>query len=81
MDIWSQLAVESRFDLINKLHRVEQKELGYSTVVVPREGFSPNDQTHNMVMSWLREQHVNILNPFHEIALLELALHGRIEEL
>ena len=79
-DIWTTLALEGNFDLINKLHRVERKEEGFMSVAVPREGFSQNDQTHNMVMKWLRGRGVNILNPIHEIANLEYALRGKVEE-
>jgi len=78
-DIWAVLALEGNFNLINKLHRVERKEGGFGTIAVPREGFSQNDQTHNMVMKWLREHGVNILNPVHEIANLEYALRGWVE--
>jgi len=75
--LWSRLAVEGRFELIKKLHRAECRELGFGTVVVRREGFSDNDGTHNMVLSFLRQIGVNIFNPGLETMRLERALHEK----
>ncbi len=77
-EIWTALTLEGNHTLINLLHRVEKNEPGYGTIVVPRSGFSPNDDTHNMVLRWLKGRGVNILNPLNEIANLEYALRGRV---
>jgi len=74
MDLWIRLVLEKRFDLIKKLHRVELKEPGYGTIVVTKEGFSDNDQTHNMVLKFLNKNKVNIMNPGLEEARLKYLL-------
>ena len=79
-DIWGSLVFEGNHDLIRKLHRVEKDEPGFGTIVVPREGFSSNDETHNMVIRWLKSHNVNILNPFNEEANLEYALKGIVND-
>lgn len=68
------LVLESNFELIDRLHRIENKEGGYGTIVVPKEGFSENDEVHNLILDWLNAQNINILNVQHEIANLEYAL-------
>ena len=73
-DIWERLTLEGNHDLIAKLHYVEQGEAGFGTIVVPVEGFSEDDDTHNAVLDWLREHNVNILNPGREITILTKAL-------
>ena len=70
--LWTRLASEGNFDLINKLHRAEQHEPGFETIVVKKEGFSDNDTTHNMVLQFLRERKINIVNPILEKARLRL---------
>lgn len=69
--LWQKLAEEGNFSLIKKLQRIENKEGGYGTVIVPKRGFSDNDETHNMVLGWLEGQNVNIVNTRIEIARLE----------
>jgi len=72
--LWEILAADGKFELIDKLRRVELREPGYGTIVVPKEGFSDNDEIHNIVLDWLEEQNVNILNVNLEIARLKRAL-------
>jgi len=79
-DPWTDLVSEGNFELINKLQRVENKEPGYGTIVVTKEGFSSNDRTHNKVLKWLQEKNVNILNPENEIANLKFSLGIKDEE-
>ena len=74
--LWERLAAEGKFELINKLRRVEQKEPGYGTIVVPKTGFSDDDKTHNLVLDWLECQGVNIMNTRIEIARLKNALRS-----
>ena len=61
LDIWSRLVEEDNHDLIEKLRRVERKEGGYGTIVVPAEGFSKNSKTHQMVIDWLEARDTNIV--------------------
>jgi hypothetical protein len=75
MDLWLQLTTEGKFDLIRKLGRVENREPGYGTIIVPSEGFSDRDETHNMVLDWLKAHNINILNVGLEKRCLELALN------
>lgn len=72
--LWEKLAMEGKFDLIEKLRRVEVGEAGYGTVIVPPEGFSERDEVHNLVLDWLDEQGVNVLNVGLEVARLQKAL-------
>lgn len=77
--IWTALALEGNNELLRKLHRIENKEPGFGTVIVPRYGFSQNDETHNMILRWLKGKGVNVWSPLNEIANLEYALRGRID--
>ena len=70
--IWSLLTYEGNFELIDKLHKAEIKEPGYLTIVVPEEGFSPDDEVHNLVIDWLKmHKYINVLNTRKEIYELE----------
>jgi len=78
--LWVRLTVEGQFDLIRKLARVEKKEDGFMTIVVPPGGFSEDDTTHNMVLDWLEERHVNVLNVGLEVSRCRVALYGSSKE-
>ena len=70
--IWTLLASEGNFKLIDRLHKAEAKEPGYLSVVVPEEGFSPDDEVHNHVIDWLKaHKYINVLNTRKEIYELE----------
>jgi len=70
--IWNLLTYEGNFELIDKLHKAEIKEPGYLTIVVPEEGFSPDDEVHNLVIDWLKaHKYINVLNTRKEIYELE----------
>jgi hypothetical protein len=79
-ELWLTLASEGRFELIEKLQKAFNGVPGYGTIVVPQEGFSEVDRTHNMVIRSLKEHGVSIHDTLFEIGNLELALHGRREE-
>lgn len=80
-DLWVRLTMEGCFELIRKLSRVEKKEDGFMTIVVPPEGFSKDDTTHNMVLEWLEDRDVNVLNVGLEISRCRFALYGRPKEI
>lgn len=69
--MWGRLEKEGRYSLISKLKAVERKEAGYGTIVVPDKGFSEDPVTHDMVIKWLIERQVNIINPKKLIKGLE----------
>jgi 5,10-methylenetetrahydrofolate reductase len=71
-DPWVELASEGNFDLISRLHRAENKEPGFNTIVIDKKGFSPNDRTHNIVVRWLKKKRIHVLNVVHEVGNLEL---------
>lgn len=73
-NLWVRLASEGRFDLIKILHRAEQHEPGFETIVVKKEGFSDDDTTHNLVLEFLRKNKINIFNPGLEAARIELVV-------
>lgn len=73
--LWDRLISEGNLDLISKLHNVEAGLPGYGTIVVPHEGFSEDDTTHNMVLEYLQSHDINILNPGLLIERMERALH------
>ena len=79
-ELWVKLTLEGRFDLIQRLNRIERKEIGYNTIIVPPEGFSDDDRTHNMVLDWLEQQDANVVNVGLEISRWETALHGHHQE-
>lgn len=72
--VWTRLAAEGRFQLIERLRHAELGHAGYGTIVVPKEGFSDDDTTHNAVLDWLSEHQINVMNVGLEIARLERAL-------
>lgn len=74
LGVWETLLLEGQYDLIEKLRRVERGEGGYGTIVVPAEGFSKNKKTHNLVIGWLSEKGVNILDTRKEEAELKETL-------
>jgi hypothetical protein len=70
--MWTLLASEGNFNLIDKLHKAEMKEPGYLTVIVPEKGFSPDDDVHNSVIDWLKaHRYINVLNTRRVIFELE----------
>jgi len=75
-ELWSRLALEGKFTLINNLRRAELHEPGYCSIAVTKEGFSEDDETHNMVLRFLKKNNINILNPALEEARAALALRG-----
>jgi hypothetical protein len=72
--LWDRLIAENNIPLIEKLHKAETHTPGYSIVIVPTNGFSEEDDTHNAVIDWLKENNIPYLNVTHEIAELEHSL-------
>lgn len=62
-NLWLTLASEGKYELITKLHRAQNKEEGYSTIIIPTEGFSKNDTTHNQVLKWLKKNKIKTFDP------------------
>jgi hypothetical protein len=60
--LWEVLIEQGEFDLINKLRRIEMREPGFDVIVIPKEGFSQNDFVHNLVIDWLKEQNILLIN-------------------
>ena len=79
-DLWEKLTLEGRFNLIERLNRIETGVVGFNTIVVPPEGFSNDDRTHNLVLDWLVEHGANVLNVGLEISRMESALHGHRQD-
>lgn len=70
--IWTRLAMEGNYSLIDRLHKAETKEPGYTTIIVPDEGFSPDDDVHNSIIDWLKaRKYINIINVRKEVYELE----------
>lgn len=76
--LWRRLTEENNFELIDKLTKVEKKEVGFGTIIVPKNGFSKDDKTHNLVLEWLKERDVNVLNVDLEVFKLEKALRDQV---
>lgn len=74
--VWLLLATEGRLDTINLLKKVERKEKGYRTLIIPKNGYSSNLATHIAVLKWLRTKKVNVYSPKREISeLTETLVH------
>lgn len=73
-DLWSLLLLEENHKLIKKLRHIEKKEIGWGTIVMPKEGFSKNKKTHKEVLKWLKKRKINILDVKKEIKELNEAL-------
>lgn len=78
-DLWSILWLDNKFDLIKKLQHVEYGTPGFGSIVVPLEGFSENDAVHNLVLRWLEERGVNVVNVGLVEARLRSALHPEMK--
>lgn len=72
--IWDRLTAEGDHALIDMLRRVERKDPGYTTVILPDGGWSTQQSTNNAILQWLQEQHINVWSPAQEILELEGAL-------
>ena len=79
-ELWSRLTVEGNFELLSRLRRAECREPGFCTIVVGKTGFSEDDETHNMVIDFLKQIDVHVFNPGLEATKLEMALHGEYYE-
>jgi hypothetical protein len=77
LSLADRLLVEGRLDLVEKLSRIERHDPAFTTIVVPEEGFSDDDTTHNDVLKWLKKHKVNVLNPGQLITRLERAASWR----
>jgi hypothetical protein len=63
-ELWERLVEEQNFELIDRLHKMENKVPGYTSIVITQNGFSTNDKTHNMVIQWIkRHRYINLVNP------------------
>jgi ribosomal protein L10 len=69
--LWFLLLKSDRTDLIKILQKVEKKEPGYGSIVVPEGGFIEDEKINDMILSWLKERNVNIINVKEEIKSLE----------
>lgn len=77
VELWNRLAAEGNHELIAKLAYTERREPGFSVIITPRKGFSDNDQTHNAVLDFLRDDlGVEVINPALEKTRLRRSLHG-----
>jgi len=72
--LYNTLSEEGNLKLINLLKKVDSKEPGYGTVIVPKGGFSLNTKTHAMVICWLKDRNINIVDVDKEISDLENSL-------
>ena len=73
--LWELLVEDGKHDLVKILQHVENKDIGYGSIVMPAQGFSEDDNIHNMVLDWLLERNINIVNVGHEIACLKRSLY------
>jgi hypothetical protein len=78
--LWQLLIEDGKHDLVKILQHVENKDPGYGSIVVNQGGFSEKDSIHNMVLDWLRERNVNIINVAQNISELEDSLHLKTNE-
>jgi len=77
-DIWRRLACESKHELIKILKRVEKEEGGYGTIIVPPDGFSCDEITHNLIINWLENKGVNVYSVENEVEKLKDALNCKV---
>ncbi len=72
--VWDRLSAEGNHTLIETLRRVERKEEGYGTIIIPANGFSKDPETNRAVIEWLQEKGVLVYNPQQEIKELSETL-------
>ena len=63
-----------KYTLIKQLQHVENKDPGYGSIVVPKGGFITNKEVNDLVLLWLRDKDVNIVDVSYEITCLESSL-------
>lgn len=78
--LWEALWLNGDYALLEKLRKAEINFPGFGTLIVPKEGFSPCNWIHNLVIDWCKIHKIHLLNVAIEIAKLELALHPNNEK-
>lgn len=58
--LWLLLLEKGEHQLLEKLRLTEIQSWG--TVPIPDKGFSEDDEIHNLTITWLRMQGVNVFN-------------------
>lgn len=76
--LWEILAENMEWDLLDRL--VASVKYDYRVMIIPKCGFSRNDEIHNMVITWLRARGVLMWNVENEIVALRHALREGINE-
>lgn len=61
-DLWISLLKAGEFDLIQRLSKVESKQCGYESIVVPTNGFCRDNDLNEKIISWLKKKRANIIN-------------------
>ena len=74
-DLWDHLTADGKLDLVSRLQRIQNHEDCFEWLVVPKEGFSEDDTTHNAVIDWAHLNNIRLINMTKEITELELSLH------
>ena len=72
--LWAILIEKDKNNLVKVLQRVESKEAGYGSIVVPEKGFTNDDKINAMILSWLKERDVNVIDVKEEVKALESSL-------
>lgn len=77
--LWEMLTEAGEWKLLETLH--DFLKHSRTVMIMPRGGFSTNDEIHNMVITWLRAKGVLLFNPRNEIMMLENSLHDEIDKI
>jgi len=73
-DLWFKLCEANEIDLICLLRRAEKHEVGYTTIIIPKNGFVKDKELNNLIIKWLRNKTKLIYNPEQEIQALKNSL-------
>lgn len=74
--VWDLLAAEGNYTLITTLKKVERREAGYETMIIPERGYSKDPKTHEAVVKWLESHCENSYSPVQEVREMEQSLHA-----
>jgi hypothetical protein len=59
---YAYLLLERRDDTISKLFEVENNTPGFSVIIIKNEGFSNNNEVHNLVVDYFKKKNVELIS-------------------
>lgn len=77
LSIQDRLLLEKNHPLLQKLKKIEEGTPSFprKVFIIPDEGLSKNQKTHQDILDWLHKNNILAYNPSQEIKELQKSLH------